>query len=281
MRTITTVGVTLALVLGAVGSACAETEQEIVNRYLGQTKKKHTHKISWISASFSLGGIAGDDYNKFAAYESANFTDAELSPLGNASNVGVEMGLVFRERFAWSVGGEYWLKLGESKSGSHQYDPPLGTATTIADLKSEIQVFGISTGLQYYFWNHPDLIDGLEGLAMRIGGKVGYYQASWNTWSAYENLNLSTSTPEDGNIEYKGSGIGLSGNLGADWSTGLWGLVVGANVGYQYLNLGNVAWYNAQDQEIVASYDGTKDGRVDLDFSGMRGRFEIKRFFSW
>jgi hypothetical protein len=52
-------------------------------------------------------------------------------------------------------------------------------------------------------------------------------------------------------------------------------------VSYLYLNFTNVSWYNSQDQEIIATVDGTEDGRVDLDFSGVRGKVEIKRYFSW
>jgi hypothetical protein len=47
-----------------------------------------------------------------------------------------------------------------------------------------------------------------------------------------------------------------------------------------YLNFKNVAWYNDQDQEIVASYTGDADGRVDLGLSGFRAKIELKRFFS-
>ena len=44
---------------------------------------------------------------------------------------------------------------------------------------------------------------------------------------------------------------------------------------------GNMAWYNLQDQEIIATWNGVESGRVDLDMSGFRGKFEIRRYFSW
>ena len=50
---------------------------------------------------------------------------------------------------------------------------------------------------------------------------------------------------------------------------------------YLYLNFGNVAAYNSSDQEIVATYSGEEDGRVDLGMSGFRGKVELKRYFSW
>jgi len=51
-------------------------------------------------------------------------------------------------------------------------------------------------------------------------------------------------------------------------------------VHHRYLNFANAAWYNESGDEIVASVDGTEDGRVDLDFSGVRGKIEVKRYFS-
>ena len=75
--------------------------------------------------------------------------------------------------------------------------------------------------------------------------------------------------------------MGFGVFTGIDYPLGIFDLAVGVDVGYLYLNFANVAWYNSQDEEVIATYTGDRDGRVDLDMSGVRGKVEIKRFFSW
>ena len=130
-------------------------------------------------------------------------------------------------------------------------------------------------------FNPPTVNEQLTKPAVRLGGSVGYYQASWDLWQDYQNLNLATSESEPTNITYKGTGVGFMVNLGGDYPLKWNGLVVGADIGYLMLNFKNVSWYNSQDEEVVATLDGTSAGRVNLDLSGVKGRFEIKRFFSW
>ncbi len=280
--TIAVIFACVVFLAGAVPAAPKDTERDFVDQFIKRTEKKHVRKLSWISGSFTFNRISeSNDYNRFAAYESDHFQNTNLSSLGNAGAFGLDLGIVFSERFAWSVGGEYWLKLGESKSGSFAYDPPDAGSSTVDDFKSEIKVLGLTTGLQYYVMGHPSMTEQLEQLAVRVGGGIGYYQATWNLWSAYENFNLSTSLPADTSIAFKGSSPGYSLNLGADYPLSWMGLAVGADVSYFHLNFGNIAWYNASDEQIVASYDGTADGRVELNLSGVRAKVELKRFFSW
>jgi len=283
MRLIMAVIVTCATFLaGTVSVSAVETEKDIVNRYLKRTEKKRIHKLSWLSGSFSVNRTnRSNDYNRFATYTSTHFSNGSIPWLGDAKIFSLDMGIVFRERFAWAVGGEYWLKLGQTQSGSFAYSPAGGTPVTVSELTSEAQVLGISTQLQYYFLNHPSLASQLERLALRAGGGVGYYRVTWDVWSDYQNLNLSTSLSESTNITYKDSGPGFWFSLGADYPLKWHGFAVGAEMSYLYLNFDNVAWYNSGDQEVVATYDGTAEGRVDLDLSGVRGKVEIKRFFSW
>ena len=283
MRFITAVVSTcIVLLAGAAPAASNDTERDLVDQFIKRTEKKHVRKLSWISGSFTFNRVnESNDYNHFAAYESDFFPNTNLKSLGNGGAFGLDLGIVFKERFAWSVGSEYWLKLGESQSGSFDYNPPNAGSSTVDDLKSEIKVLGVSSGLQYYLVGHPSLTEQLQRFAVRVGGSVGYYQATWDLWSAYQNLNLSTSLPENTNISFKGTSPGYSLNLGADYPLRFMGLAVGADVSYFHLNFGNIAWYNASDEEIVASYDGTADGRVELDLSGVRAKIEVKRFFSW
>jgi hypothetical protein len=158
----------------------------------------------------------------------------------------------------------------------------LSTNTTVsANPKSELQVFGINTGLQYYLVNPPSTTQKLTGLAARIGGSIGYYTASWDLWSEYENLNLSTNVPVAANTTFKGTAPGFSLGFGLDYPLGLLDLGLALDASYLHLNFGNVAWYNSSGEEIIATNDGTADGRVNLSLSGVRAKIELKRYFNW
>ena len=257
----------------------ANSEDDVVNKYLNRLESKHVKKVSWVSGSFNFHRINRDnDYNKFANYESNNLTNSDLSWLGDGVNLGLDMGIVFNKRFAWSLTGEYWMKMGEEISGDITYLP---TSTTVENPKSEISMYGIATGLQYYLTNPPNENGVLNGVSVRAGGSVGYYSVSWDLWDDYQNLNLATNTSTGNNTSFKGNSPGFSMLMGVDYPLNFFNLNLGLDFSYLYLNFDNVAWYNDQDQEVVASYDGTPDGRVDLGMSGFRGKIEIKRFFSW
>ncbi|HUV31330.1 MAG TPA: hypothetical protein VMY05_09610 [Acidobacteriota bacterium] len=259
-----------------------ETEQDVVNRYLQRMEKTQVMRLGWVSAHFGVNRInRHNDYNDFAILESAYITGGELSWVKQAYSFGAEFGIVFKERLAWSLGGEYWLKLGEQLDGSFIYSPPAGGAMIVTDPSTEIQVYGACTGFDYYFYNHPSARDHLTGLALRAGGRVGFYIVKWDIWPEYENLNLATSQPANTNTTYQGTAPGLTMNVGLEYPISLWGLVAAVDLSYLYLNFSNVAWYNAADQEVVVSYDRTEDGRVDLNLSGIRARLEVKRFLSW
>ncbi|MCP4685395.1 MAG: hypothetical protein GY867_08095 [bacterium] len=276
-----TTAIVLALIFGlGIGSAFGQdTEQDILNRYLQKAEDKHTTKLGWASINFSVDRInRNNTYNSFATYESSNFSEGGLSWLGQGYSLGVEFGLIFKQGVTWSLGGEYWLKMTDEISGSPTYLP---TGTPVENPSSEIQVFGFTTGVQYYLMGKPIPAKKLTKMAVRVGGSVGYYSASWDLWPEYQNLNLATATSEENNISYKGTAPGFYFNVGLDYPINFWDMGLGLDMGYMLLNFKNVAWYNGSDEEIVASYNGTDEGRVDLDFSGVRGKVELKRYFNW
>lgn len=283
MRTLMAMIAVIVILIGSMAPAFAgQDERDIVDRYLARVKQKHTSRLSWVSGHFGMNRInRQNDYNAFATNQSNYISNGSLEWLDLAGSFGLETGLVFAEKIGWSIGGEYWLKMGDNKSGSFDYSPPDGTPITIDNLKSEIQVWGITTGVQYFVFNAPTVNEQLTKPAIRLGGTVGYYQASWDLWADYQDLNLATSLPDPNSTTFKGTGIGFSVNLGGDYPLKWNGLVVGADISYLMLNFKNMSWYNNQDQEVVATLGGVDDPRVNLDLSGVRGRFEIKRFFSW
>lgn len=264
----------------SVGTAYAQqTEDEIIARYLQKTEEKHTAKLGWASLQFSVDRInRNNTYNSFASHESNQFSEGSLSWLGQGYSIGAEFGLIFKQGVTWSLGGEYWLKMTDGISGSPTYLP---AGTAVDNPSSEIQVIGFTTGVQYFLMGKPVPTTKLNKMAVRVGGSIGYYAATWDLWPEYQNLNLSTASTEANNVSYKGTAPGFFFNIGIDYPLNFWDCGLGVDMGYMILNFNNVAWYNSNDEEIIASYNGSDDGRVDLDFSGVRGRVELKRYFSW
>jgi len=272
----------MALGMGISTAEAQETENDIVNNYLNQAVAKHTHKLGWASVNFSVDRInRNNDYNSFTDIESDKLTNGTFNWIEQGFSFGADFGIVFKERFAWSLGGEYWLELGETLPENDTY-LQLSTNTTVgANPQSELQVLGVNTGLQYYLINPPNATQKQSGVTARIGGSVGFYSASWDLWPEYENLNLSTNTPIANNTTFKGTAPGFSFGFGLDYPIGLMDFGLAIDASYLHLNFGNVAWYNSSGEEIIATYSGTTDGRVDLSLSGVRGKIELKRYFNW
>lgn len=275
---------TLVLVLASSFMAQAdEKEQEIVSKYLAKAQKMHAKKLGWVSFNYQYNRInrASNDYNKMASTLSTQISGTDFQWINNTNAFGIEFGTILKEKFVWTIGGEFWSKAGDKFSGTFTYTPPSGVPVAVTDPKSEVSVWGVTTGVQLYLTNHPKPATGLTGLAIRSGVNAGYYVAKWNLFDQYQNVNLSTGLDEGQNIAYKGSTLGFSFNLGADYPINLWDMSLGLDASYLLLNFGNVAWYNLQDEEIVATWTGDDTGRVDLNMSGVRAKVELKRFFSW
>lgn len=275
----------LFILLLAFSAVSAETtsEQELLEKYLKKINKVDKFKkLGWLSATFQLDRInRNNHYNDFTTYESQNFSSTNLSWLNTASAFGAEVGMVFSDNFAWSLGGEYWLKFGETQAGNFDYVNSSGANITVTDLKSEISVWGINTSISYYLTNPPTVANNVSALAWRVVGLAGFYQVNWDLWDGYQTTNLTTATLSNTNISHKGSAPGFSLGMGLDYPLNIMGLDAGLDFSYFYLNFKNVAWYNTLDQEIVATYNASSTSRVNLDLSGFRGKIELKRYFSW
>ncbi len=273
----------LFLVFAAsIAAEASPSEQEAIDRYLKVAQKRHAHKLGWLSGNFTLNRInKNNDYNKFSVNETSNFASSAVAPLDQAYSFGIDGGIIFPSNMAWSFGAEYWLKQGQNESGSFTYTPRGGSPVSISNLNSEIKVFGFYTGIQYYVSGAPSVDYLNSSIAIRLGGNIGYYQASWDIWQGYNNLNLSTSTSNNQTNTFKGTAPGYSIGIGVDYPLSIFGLSTGFDFSYLYLNFKNIAWYNSIDQEIIATYDPNQNSRVNLGMSGFRGKIEIKKFFSW
>ena len=276
----------VALVFGSTVSAQSRTtkqEQELIDKYLKKTKntEEKSKKLYWVSGHYAMNRInRNNNYNDFATYQSSLFSNTDMNWLNTGTSFGLEFGWMAAKKFSWTMGGEYWMPLGETQVGTFDYNPPSGS-TTVTELKSEIKVYGISTGVQYYLMNAPTVTERLIKPAVRIGVGAGYYQVKWDLWDQYENLNLSTAAPSPINSTYRDNTLGFSFNLGAEYPIKAGGLALGVDLNYLYLNFKNVSWYNAQDQEIVATTSSDPNSRVVLGLSGVRAKVELKKFFSW
>lgn len=272
----------LIVVFGGAAVWAGETEQDIINRYTKKIEKKHVTKVSWFSTNFTLNRINRDnDYNKFATYQTAYLGNGELNWLNTSKSFGADFGMFVSPKFAWTVGGEFWGKFGQTLNGTFTYTPPNSGAVQVDNPESKISVYGVTTGAQYFIYNAPGPNSVASKPSVHLSSTVGYYNATWNVWNEYQNLNLSTSTPAGTNSSFKGNSVGYTIGLGGDYPLKVWGLSMGFDMHYLYLNFKNVAWYNTAGQEIVATYNDTPEGRVTLGLSGVRGKLELKKYFSW
>ncbi|MBK7141558.1 MAG: hypothetical protein IPH75_05720 [bacterium] len=274
----------VAIIASSAISAPTPKEQELVNQFLKKTEKKHRpKKLGWVSANFTVNRINRfNEYNSFTNHVNSSLSGGKFSTLDNALAAGLEVGVGMNRKLSWLFGGEYWLKTGDQLSGSITYAPPSGGGPVeLTDPQSEIKVYGAYTGVSYSIWNPRSAGDVLNGGSAWITGNVGYYQVNWDLFPQYENLNLSTATPDGANTTFKGNAPGFSIGGGVDYPVGFGGLTFAAEANYLHLNFSNVAWYNSADQEVVATYNESPDSRVDLKMSGVRARFALKKYFGW
>lgn len=259
-----------------------DKEQELINQFLKKTESKHIQKLSWMAVGFSIDRVnRNNNYNSFANSLNTQLDGGKFSWMGNAKAFSAEFGAFVKNRLAWSVGGEYWLKVGQTLNGNITYSPVGGTPSVLTNPISEIKTLGFFTSLSYYVKNAPKPAQPSNGLSAYVGGSVGYYQVSWDLFPEYQNLNLSTAAPDGANTTFKGSAPGFSANVGVEYPIRFGGLVLSGEASYLHLNFTNVAWYNSVDQEVVATYAGSTASRVDIALSGIRGKINLKKYFSW
>lgn len=289
MRSTFTLILVVGLSLLLVAPAIAQTEEELVAKFLKKAEKRQIKKVGYFVVNGSMGRLNRDnDYNKFTT---------RVSPLILSASGGTEgiekmeysheffggFGVKTSAKSAATIGFTYWLKMGSSQVGDFNLslvnlDDPNDHYGF--ELNSEIQVYGFSGQVDYYLSNPPDKDGILNTLAFKIGAGLGYYFAQWKLWDGFTGFNLNTATAEVINGELKGSAPGFSAGLSAEYPINLLGLVLETNVRYLYLNFTSMKWYNQYNQETVATVNNS-GLRVDLNMSGPRVQMGLKRYFSW
>jgi hypothetical protein len=277
--------------LTAVVPAFSETEDEVIAKYLKKNVEKKIEAkkghVGFFTVNFNYGKLPNQSsYNKFTNYANSNIALADqsserLTGIYRSKQIGANLGMMVSPRAALKLGFEYWLKMGTDATGNYDFNiEPLGDQTDF-NLRSQVQVYGVTAGVDYYLLNAPDNKGLFKSLAVRVGAGGGFYMSKWQIWKGNTSFNLATETFDPNNGEYKSSAPGFNVSLGLDYPIRFFGMTMSADAGFLFLNFSNVHGYNDLGEELYLTYSANTNDRVDLDFSGLRGKIELKKFFSW
>ena len=261
-------------------------EAAVKASFLKTKTEKHSHHVSFLALRFGGGLLDGGDYDKFAAFNNANITRTDggtevLSGLSNSYEIGLEMGTMLGDKSSVSLGLDYWLKNGSNNVGDFTLGvEPLGPHSGF-ELQSQITVIGASGNLGYFLLNKPSKAGVLKGLAIEAVGSAGFYFSKWQLWQGSGNINLSTGLFEQVGGDLTDQSPSFSGALRFTVPTNLFGTAIALEGGYQYLKFTNPSWKNALNEEISPTYSASSADKVELDFSGLRGKVAIRKFMSW
>lgn len=278
-------GLSLLIAIPAFG----QSEDELVARFLKKTETKQAKKIGYVVFSGSYGRLKNvNDYNRFAEGISPLITGLNgsydhVDGIFRSKEFFVGLGIMGTPKLSLAGGFSYWLKLGRTPVGD--YNLSLLSAEDAEDhngfdLKSEVQVYGFAASVDYYLMNPPDQQGVLRGLAVKALMGGGYYFARWQLWEGFDGYNLAAQETEDITGKLAGAAPGFTVGMAVEYPLRLAGLVVEAAARYQYLNFASMKWYNGNNEETTVVQNGTTE-RVNLDFSGPRAQFGLKRYFGW
>ncbi|MBN2226502.1 MAG: hypothetical protein JW763_03980 [candidate division Zixibacteria bacterium] len=268
--------VAVLFLMTAVAPVFAQTEDEIVAKYLQKAEKKHKTKVGFLSANFSYGRLAEDNgYRQFnfAATSDLSTLEGLAGPtegIFRSKQFGLDFGMMLAPKMAVKMGFEYWLKM--STDINVDYDMSIGVLE-VEDMyqsESEVSVYGFRLGFDYYLLNPPDRYGKLNNLAVKVGAGGGMYMASWDFWQSGD--------AESDPLKANSPGFWVQG--GVEYPIGFFDMAVAADLSYFYLNFSGFESYNASSGDLQLTYPGSTD-EIELDFSGLRGKVELKKFFSW
>lgn len=272
----TAIGVCLLFAFGVAANCLAQTEDEIIAKYLQKVEKKHKDKVGFVSAHFSYGVLSDNiGYNSFNFTSSSDLAslNGNFTPRGGifrSDEIGIHLGMMVAPQMAFKLGFDYWVPM-ETPANVDQ-NLTVGVLefndSYLAD--SKVDVYGFNAGLDYYLLNPPNEQGIMNNLAVKIGAGGGFYVSRWDIWQSDD----TDSEP----LKSNAPGFYVSGGL--EYPTPFLDLVVAGDFRYFYLNFKDVTSYNSQSGDMELAY--TDNGQsLGLDFSGLRGTVELKRFFSW
>jgi len=289
MRTAIATLLAACLLISLAVPVMAQSEEEMVAQFLKKAQKNQSRKMGFVVFNGMYGRLrTGSEYNLFTSHvnpllSTAAGAPARIDGIYRSKEFYAGFGMMTTSRSSITIGATYWLNMGTTKTGDYDM-----TQLNLADtgprydyeLKSTVRVFGVLANFDYYLLNPPDRQGVSKRLAVRIGTGGGLYFAKWQLWNGYTGYNLFTAAPEtiDGNLS--GVAPGFTATLAVEYPIPLGGFVVETAAQYLYLNFNRMKWYNADNEESVAVYTDDFD-RVNLDLSGPRARFGLKRYFNW
>ncbi len=261
-------------------------EAAVKAKFLKESEEKHTRHVSFLALRVGGGLLDGGDYDKFAAFNNSNITRTDggsevLSELSNSLEVGLEMGVMLGSKSSVSLNLDYWLKNGSNNVGDFTLGvAPLGSQTGFA-LQSEITVFGAAGNFGYFLLNPPSKTGVSKGLSIEAIGTAGFYFSKWDVWQGSGNINLSTGLFEQVGGSMTDQSPGFGAGMRFSLPTGVFGTSLALEGSYLQLKFSNPSWKNASNEEIFATFSANSNDQVELDFSGLRSKFEIRKFMSW
>ncbi len=289
MRSIFAIVMVIGLSLLLITPTFAQTEDELVAKFLKKAEKKQEKKVGYLIVNGSFGRLNRDnDYNKMSVRVSPLVSSigdgtGEVEKINSSYELFGGFGIMPSPKTSLELGFSYWLKQGSAQTGdfnlsllnSDDPDDHYGF-----DLNSEIQIYGFSASVDYYLSEPPDKDGNLNNLAFKVGGGLGYYFASWELRDGFTGYNLSTGEPEVISGQLTGGAPGFTASLSAEYPINFAGLVIEGEARYLYLNFTSMNWYNSNNEEAVATVNNS-GAQVELNMSGPRVQFGLKRYFSW
>jgi hypothetical protein len=257
-------------------SVYGETEDEIIARYLKKADKQQKSRIGYISGQFSYGKLSDNiGYRTFGFSATSELASIDgiahpAEGIFRSKEMSLKLGMMLAPWGALKLGFDYWLPMGSDVSVDYNAIVGVLELQDTYKVKSTVNVYGFNAGFDYYFINPPNEYGVLDGLSLNAGIGGGIYMANWDLWQE---------TSEDFE-PLKATAPGFWGKFGIEYPVGLFGLTLGADAEYFFLNFTNITSYNKMsgDLELIYPGDGSK---VQLDLSGPRGQIELKRYFRW
>jgi hypothetical protein len=255
-------------------------------KFIKDSEEKHAPRVSFLALRVGGGLLDGGDYNKFAAFNNSNITRTDggsevLRELSNSYEIGIEMGVMLGAKSSISLNVDYWLKNGSNVVGDYTFGvAPLGSQTGFA-LQSEITVYGAAANFGYFLLNPPSKLGVSKGLSVEAIGSAGFYFSKWDVWQGSGNVNLSTGLFEQVGGSMTDQSPGFGAGMRFSLPTGVFGTSLALEGGYLQLKFSNPSWKNSSNEEIFATFSANSTDKVELDFSGLRSKFEIRKFLSW
>jgi hypothetical protein len=266
----------------------AATEDEMVQQFFNKHEEVTKRQIM-LAPFFTLsyGKVNPDGYHNFTSetnkYIKAVNTQDATALAGIYRITSFEGGMsVLINRGQISFGIDYWLTNGSAKTGDFEiyYDLTTGAHDDITDftLRSQVKVWGIFLDYQYFIHNRPIPGTGLNKLAAKIGGGLGYYGASWNLWDGFGGYIQDTGEWYELTDNLKGSGPGFHISAGFEYPA-FKGIVLAADAKYVWLKFDKLSKPITPTFELYLVRSDTGEP-IDMDFSGPRLNLSIKHYFT-